>query len=85
MQVQRVPLIPGHTDGDENLEDICRFAARLGLQHIAFLPFNPATGAKYAWLEQECGVDSLVQQSPERLEAIRQLGESFGLVGQIGG
>ena len=81
----RVPLIPGHTDDDENLTAICRFTVRLGLERIAFLPYNPATGAKYGWLERDFELTSLTQQDSDRLEAIRELGQSFGLAVQTGG
>jgi len=81
----RVPLIPEHTDDDENLTAICQFAARLGIESIAFLPYNPATDAKYSWLEREFELASLTQQGNDRLEAIRELGQRFGLTVQIGG
>jgi pyruvate formate lyase activating enzyme len=81
----RVPLIPGHTDDDDNLRAICHFTRDLGLQRIAFLPFNPATGAKYAWLGRDCALASREQQDDARLQAIRELGESFGLDVQMGG
>ena len=81
----RVPLIPGYTDDDENLAAICQYAGRLGLQRIAFLPYNPTTGAKYGWLERDCAVAAVTTQSQERLEGIRALGQSYGLVVQIGG
>lgn len=81
----RVPLIPGYTDDDENLAAICQYAGRLGLQRIAFLPYNPTTGAKYGWLERDCAVAAVTTQSQEKLEGIRALGQSYGLVVQIGG
>lgn len=81
----RVPLIPGYTDDDENLEAICQYTARLGLERIAFLPYNPTTGAKYNWLERDCALSQVTTQSQERLERIRELGQSYGLVTQIGG
>lgn len=81
----RVPLIPDCTDDDGNLEAICRFASRLGIRRIAFLPYNPSTAAKYGWLERDSVPPSLDQQSGERLDHIRRMGESFGLTVQIGG
>jgi pyruvate formate lyase activating enzyme len=81
----RVPLIPNHTDDDENLAAICRFAVQCGIERIAFLPYNPAASSKYAWLERDFKLPSLTQQGDDRLEAIRMLGESFGLSVQIGG
>ena len=82
----RVPLIPGYTDDDGNLGTICQFIAQNGLEHIAFLLYNPATSAKYSWLERDFQLSSsLAQQGRDRIESIRELGESFGLAVQIGG
>jgi pyruvate formate lyase activating enzyme len=81
----RVPLIPEHTDDDENLTAICQFSVRLGIERIAFLPYNPATDAKYSWLERDFKLASLTQQTSNRLEAIRELGQHLGLIVQIGG
>ena len=81
----RVPLIPDHTDDDENLAAICQFVVQRGIERIAFLPYNPATSAKYAWLERDFDLPSLVQQGSDRLDEIRELGQSFGLSVQIDG
>ena len=81
----RVPLIPGHTDDDQNLAAICQFAVHCGIERIAFLPYNPATSAKYAWLERDFELLSLTQQGSDRLDEIRALGQSYGLSVQIGG
>ncbi len=81
----RVPLIPGYTDDDKNLSAICEHTNSLGLKRIAFLPYNPTTGAKYTWLQRDCALESARPQSQERLEEIRHLGESRGLIVQIGG
>ncbi len=44
----RVPLIPGVTDTDENLESIARTVQGLsGLERVELLPYNKAAGAKY--------------------------------------
>jgi len=49
--VIRVPLIPGVTDTDENLEAIARTAKGLnGLIRVDLLPYNRAAGGKYSAL-----------------------------------
>lgn len=49
--VIRVPLIPGITDTDENLQGIARTVAGLsGLVRVDLLPYNRAAGGKYASL-----------------------------------
>ena len=46
--VIRVPLVPGVTDTDENLESIAEIARPLsGLLRVDLLPYNLAAGAKY--------------------------------------
>ncbi|MBN1947542.1 MAG: glycyl-radical enzyme activating protein [Bradymonadales bacterium] len=42
----RVPLVPGITDGDENLEGIARFLSRIGLNQVVLLPYNPTWASK---------------------------------------
>ncbi len=47
--VVRVPLIPGITDGDENLSAIARTLRGMpGLLQVDLLPYNRAAGGKYA-------------------------------------
>ena len=46
--VVRVPLVPGVTDTDENLNAIARTIAGLrGLERVDLLPYNRAAGSKY--------------------------------------
>jgi pyruvate formate lyase activating enzyme len=37
----RIPLIPGYTDDDENLESIRDFFKECGIKEIGLLPYNP--------------------------------------------
>jgi pyruvate formate lyase activating enzyme len=49
--VIRVPLVPGVTDTDANLEGIAKTIRVLpGLQRVDLLPYNRAAGAKYEYL-----------------------------------
>lgn len=43
----RVPLIPGLTDTDENLNGIAEFLVSAKHVRVELLPYNPMTGAKY--------------------------------------
>ncbi|HJW90919.1 MAG TPA: radical SAM protein [Anaerolineales bacterium] len=46
--VIRIPLIPGVTDTDQNLEAIAATVRRLpGLLRVDLLPYNPVAGGKY--------------------------------------
>ncbi len=49
--VIRVPLVPGVTDTDENLEAIAQTVQHLpGLLRVDLLPYNKAAGAKYRYV-----------------------------------
>lgn len=61
----RVPLIPGITDTEENLQGIFARVRDLGLSSVALLPFNPAAGAKYEWLGMACPVQGEPQSEAE--------------------
>jgi pyruvate formate lyase activating enzyme len=61
--VIRVPLIPGVTDTDENLQAIATTVHRLqGLQRVDLLPYNPVAGGKYA----AAGMAFLPKYNPEQ-------------------
>lgn len=79
----RVPLIPGVTDTAENVGATYALMARLGLRRIALLPYNPAAGAKYEWLDRPYTVEGEVQ-SREALEALAAPGRAAGLEVEIG-
>jgi pyruvate formate lyase activating enzyme len=52
--VLRVPLVPGVTDTDDNLQAIARAAAGLPkLVRVDLLPYNRAAGGKYRACEME--------------------------------
>jgi pyruvate formate lyase activating enzyme len=61
--VVRVPLVPGVTDLDANLEEIAKTIQGFpGLQRVDLLPYNRAAGAKYEYL----GMQFLPEYDEER-------------------
>ena len=46
--VARVPLIPGHTDDEENIAAIAGFVRSSGGNVVSLLPYNGAAAARYA-------------------------------------
>jgi len=74
----RVPLIPGITDTDANLAGIFSFMRDAGLAKVGVLPFNPASSAKYEWLDRPFAI-TVEPQSPERLNEIVRMGTEAGL------
>lgn len=65
--VIRVPLIPGCNDSPEIVAAIARLALDCGATKISLLPFNPATGGKYSWLQRPNPLPSASKQSPAEL------------------
>lgn len=80
----RIPLIPGITDNDENLEAIFKFMKKVGLKHAELLPFNPSAGAKYEWLGMEYDIEG-DPQSPQTLEHALRIAASYGIDAATGG
>jgi pyruvate formate lyase activating enzyme len=74
----RVPLIPGITDTDDNLNGVFGFMAGSGLSRVSLLPYNPSAGAKYEWLGRSFDLQ-FEQQSPARLDGIVRMARRFGL------
>jgi pyruvate formate lyase activating enzyme len=74
----RIPLIPGITDTPENLGEIFAFMKGAGLHSVELLPYNPASAAKYEWLDMPYPVTG-EPQSAEQLEAFQQMARQAGL------
>ena len=49
----RVPLIPGVTDTQKNIEDIARVLTQNGVHYVEVLPYNKMAGGKYAMVQRE--------------------------------
>lgn len=79
----RIPLIPGITDGEENLRDIFAFMRELGLPSVALLPYNPAAAAKYEWLGLPYEVTG-EPQTQEQLAGLSGMARESGLELTIG-
>lgn len=82
----RVPLIPGITDGDDNLGEIARFAATLKtIQGVDLLPFHRIGGVKYRRLDLTDTMAGTAPPAPERVQAIKNRFESAGFNVSTGG
>ncbi len=79
----RVPLIPGITDTEANLEGLFAFMTDAGLPRVTLLPFNAAAPAKYEWLGRTCQVQAEPQEQG-RLRQLLALAERAGLKATIG-
>ena len=82
----RVPLIPGITDGDDNIKAILRFAGALKtIQGVDLLPFHRIGGEKYRRLGMTDSTATVAPPEPEHVAAIRRRFESAGFTVSIGG
>jgi pyruvate formate lyase activating enzyme len=81
----RVPVIPGCSDSDENLNSIAEFLSKLkSIERVDILPVHEYGKAKYA----EIGMEYKLHVNPisiERQKEIIELFKSYGLNAQIGG
>jgi pyruvate formate lyase activating enzyme len=55
--VLRVPLVPGITDGEENIRTLYKLAGELNIAVIHLLPYNYSAGAKYEWIGRNYSLD----------------------------
>jgi pyruvate formate lyase activating enzyme len=82
----RIPLIPGHTDGDSNLRATAEFLATLkSVDRVDLLAFHEFGKVKYEQLGMEYHVSGVKPVSQERLEDIKSFFERHGLRTQLGG
>lgn len=79
----RVPLIPGITDSEANLQSIFKLMQDVGLTSVSLLPYNPSAAAKYEWLGLSYGVDGDLQDT-DQLERLLDLARESHLEAAVG-
>ena len=75
----RVPLVPGITDTEENLRGVGRALARLGLQRVSLLPYNPLWIPKRLELYPDLPYAHDRFMTPEQLEQCQRWVEQEGV------
>ncbi len=83
----RYPLIPDINDGDDDIDNLCRFVADLGpvVEKIALLPYHDLGVEKYAAVGKKYSMPETKPHSNESVLKIKTRIESFGLTAGIGG
>jgi pyruvate formate lyase activating enzyme len=82
----RLPLIPGFTDGDDNIAAVIRLADPLEtVEGIDLLPFHRIGGEKYQRLGLTNPMMDVTPPSAERVADIQTRLESAGFQVTIGG
>jgi len=81
----RVPVVPGHTDGERDLAATADLVAGLpGVRRVSLLPYHRTGAPKAGRLGREYALDALAPTPPERLETLAALFRDRGLDVQIG-
>lgn len=81
----RVPAIPGHNAGDEELKQIAEFLAGFScIERVDIIPFHEFGKVKYEELDMEYPMKAEAM-SQERQDEVEALFRSYGLNVQIGG
>ena len=83
----RVPIIPGYNDSAENIAATARFIATELDDSIKvhLLPYHRLGDTKYERMEESERSISVQPPSDERMEEIKEVFESFGLMVNLGG
>jgi len=83
----RFPIIPGVTDTDENLEEMCEFFTihKENILEINLLPYHKFAGHKYHKLNMPQRMPDSINSSDQQIESIQQRFSSSGLKIKIGG
>ena len=82
----RIPLIPGINDDDENITRTGTYISRLpGVENVDILPYHEAARYKYLKINADYYTKNILPPDGDRLSAVAQRLESFGLKVKIGG
>ncbi len=84
--VIRIPLIPSVNDTDEEFTDMMTFVKGLKkINSVHILPFHNFGANKYSMLGQEYGLMDFPEDNEERINACKEIAESFGIRVSVGG
>jgi pyruvate formate lyase activating enzyme len=82
----RVPIIPGHTDDEADVDAIAELVGGLaGVRQVSLLPYHASGSAKARRLGRSAPLELLAPPPPERMEALAGLFRERGLSVSIGG
>ena len=83
--IARIPLIPGYTMDDENIEEIIKFVKQIGLKEIHILPFHQYGSKKYEYIGKEYELKGINPPTDQEVEGIKDKMKANGLKVSIGG
>lgn len=83
--IPRVPLVPGYTLDNENIDAIIKFVKSLNLKEIHILPFHQYGSKKYEFLNKKYELKDISVPSDTLVEQVKNRMEKEGLHVTIGG
>jgi len=83
--IVRFPLIPGITDGSDNLETISKLMLKLGLKRIDILPYHAIAKDKYRRIGKEFLMEGVKEPAEERVHGIMKYFAEKGFSVGVGG
>lgn len=81
----RVPLVPGCTDGEDNLQAIGAFLRSLGIGRVELMPYHALGTDKYAALGRPYPLEGTRTPAREAVERCRSILGTFELACEVGG
>lgn len=83
--IPRIPLIPGFTMGEDNIEAITNLVVAQGLKEIHILPFHQYGSGKYKNLNQTYTLENLKPPEDFEVNRIKEFMNKKGLKVNVGG
>ncbi len=81
----RIPVVPGHTDAENDIAATASLVAGLpGVRQVSLLPYHRTGAAKARRLGRDYPLETVAPPSPERLDALAALFRAHGLAVRIG-
>ena len=81
----RVPVIPTFNDTEDEIREIAIFTKKIGVEEIHLLPYHRLGEDKYSYLGRNYTLSNIGTNTPEKMQTLKSLCESYGLKCQIGG
>ncbi len=81
----RVPVIPTFNDTPQEIYDIAAFTKSIGVREIHLLPYHRLGTDKYKGLGREYSMSHVDLIPKEKMETLKNVAQSTGLICRIGG
>lgn len=83
--IPRIPLIPGYTMNEENINDILEIIKEENLKEVHLLPFHQYGSGKYEYLNEEYNLQGIDPPSKDQVQKIKEIFENNNVEVNIGG